>query len=127
VAALIMLGGIGLGLAAGMIWAASNDHWYVTAAGAVPGGAIAAGYGYLMRRRVRAYFRPGGALRASAAFALATVLSTGVALGGYEVIQRHQELRQIPGNGYGYTILRPSRAWIDLPAPRSAGGHTDAD
>jgi hypothetical protein len=127
ITALAMLGAIAVALGAGMGWAVLNDRARLAATGAVPLGAIAAGYSYLMRRRVRAYFRPGGALRAGAALTLATAVSAAVAFGGYEVIRRHQELRQIPGNGYGYTILRPNRAWIDLPAPRAAGGDPEAD
>jgi hypothetical protein len=83
--------------------------------------------GYLLQRRVRGCFQPGGGARASLALVLSGVAGVGLITAATRVISRAVESRLVPGNGYAYTITRPHRAWRDLPAARAEAGSAGPD
>ncbi len=111
----------------GAIWALSREAWWGAVTGlALIGGATAAGT-TLLRPPVRASFRPGGGVGAFVGLALSIPLTAILVTGVWSAYQRHLASRQVVGDAYGYTLIRPSRAWIPLASPRPLEGHPRAD
>jgi hypothetical protein len=126
-ASLILLGFLVFLFFVGAIWGLSQEAWWGAVTGLVLiGGATAAG-ATLLRPPVRASFRPGGGVGAFVGLALSIPLTAILVTGVWRAYQGHLASRQVVGDAYGYTLIRPSRAWIDLPSPRPLEGHPRAD
>ncbi len=125
-AAIAILFAVLVGILAGVWLAVSDSHWLAAFLGAALAGAAGASIGYLLQRRMRGYFQPGGGARACVALALSAVAGAALITIAFRAISRETDSRQIPGNGYAYTITRPDRAWRNVPA-RSVGGSPEPD
>ena len=112
--ALVFLALCALAALAGAGAAARAGAWGLAGAAGVASCVAGLGMTYLSQRRVRTYFRSGGGARAALVLALSSVVTGGLFAATLHVATRMRESRTIPGNDYGYTIARPSRAWIDL-------------
>jgi S1-C subfamily serine protease len=109
------------------IWALSRQTWWGVAAGmSLIGGATAAAAA-LLQRPVRASFRPGGGVGAFVALAVSIPLTAVLLMGAWQAYLGYRGSQQVAGDAYGYSLIRPSRAWIDLPSPRPLEGHPLAD
>jgi hypothetical protein len=126
-ASLVILALVVLAILAATGFAAAISRWGAALLGVVLAGAAGGAIGYLLQRRVRGRFQPGGGVRASFALVLSAVAGAGLITVATRVISRVVESRLVPGNGYAYTITRPHRAWRDLPAARAGAGSAGPD
>jgi hypothetical protein len=92
---------------AGVGLAVSDSLWRAASAGAALAGAAGASIGYLLQRRMRGYFQPGGGARACLA-ALSAVAGRADRRRLPRPLAR-ERTRQIPGNGYAYDRAPPPR------------------
>ncbi len=126
-ASIIILCTLLLALFAGTGLAVADSRWSIAFLAVILSGVAGGAIGYLLQRRVRGYFQPGGGARASIVLVLSALVGAGLITATIRVISRVVESRQVPGNAYAYTITRPDHAWRDLPAPGMVEGSAAPD